>query len=86
MSKRFGPFVAAATSCCELKTKGTRPCSRLSKEMKAAVMIARLTGPNFINEAQLLPFPFLVNAAELKATQINVIDGLAENGEKLWST
>ena len=81
MSRRFGPFVLAATSCCELKTKGTRPCSRLLKEMKVTVMITGLTGPNFIKKAQLLTFHFLVNAAELKTTQLNVIDVLAENGE-----
>ena len=67
MSKRFGTFVVAAKSCWELKPKGTRTCSRLLKELKVAVMITRLIGPTFINQAQLLPFPFLVNAAELKA-------------------
>ena len=77
MSKRFGTFVVAAKSCCELKPKGTRPCSRLLKEMKVAVMITRLIGPTFINKAQLLPFHFLVNAAELKSTQLNIIDRLA---------
>lgn len=74
MSRRFGPFVVAATSCCEFKKKGNTPVLTTLKGNESH-------GPNFINEAQLLTFHFLVNAAELKATQLNVFDGLAENGE-----